>query len=61
MGSEISAFLGGAIIAFFLGAIAGLERGDADWEKVMIDRELAIYCPLDGHFAFIKDGCSFVE
>lgn len=57
MGSEIGAFLLGALFAFVIGAALGFDQEARSWEQNMIDRELAIYCPTDGEFAFIEDGC----
>jgi hypothetical protein len=44
------------VIAMFLSVVVGVFAAfilmNKSWESTLIDRRLAIYCPVDGHFAF---------
>jgi hypothetical protein len=49
-------FSWGLLMGFIAGVMLATIFLNSTWESDLIDRGLAIYCPLDGQFAFVG-GC----
>lgn len=47
------------LILFAAGAslLLGMSLEETDWKQDLIDRGYAIYCPLNGEWAYREDGC----